>query len=64
MSTWRCGWTCPCSYSFAAVFLAGASFAVLDDPPSIGTKPVISTSDGAPSFWQNMKREAAKPATS
>ena len=29
MSTWRCGWICPCSYFFAAVFLAGASFAVL-----------------------------------
>jgi hypothetical protein len=29
MSTWRCGWTCPRSYFFAAVFLAGASFAVL-----------------------------------
>lgn len=23
MSTWRCGWTCPRSYFFAAVFLAG-----------------------------------------
>jgi hypothetical protein len=29
MSTWRCGWICPCSYFFAAIFLAGASFAVL-----------------------------------
>jgi hypothetical protein len=28
MSTWRCGWICPRSYFFAAVFLAGASFAV------------------------------------
>ena len=24
MSTWRCGWICPRSYLFAAVFLAGA----------------------------------------
>ncbi|MCW2650603.1 MAG: hypothetical protein JWR32_1579 [Mycobacterium sp.] len=29
MSTWRCGWICPRSYFFAAVFLVGASFAVL-----------------------------------
>ena len=26
MSTWRCGWICPRSYLFAAVFLAGALF--------------------------------------
>ena len=25
MSTWRCGWICPRSYLFAAVFLAGVS---------------------------------------
>jgi hypothetical protein len=29
MSTWRYGWICPRSYFVAAVFLAGASFAVL-----------------------------------
>ena len=29
MSTWRCGSICPRSYFFAAVFLVGASFAVL-----------------------------------
>ena len=29
MSTWRCGWICPRSYFFTAVFLAAASFAVL-----------------------------------
>jgi hypothetical protein len=29
MSTWRCGWICLRSYFFAAVLLAGASFAVL-----------------------------------
>jgi hypothetical protein len=29
MSTWRCGWICPRSYFVVAVFLAGASLAVL-----------------------------------
>ncbi len=46
MSTWRYGWICPRSYFFAAVFLAGASFAVLlagaflaGVSPSVSSRP-------------------------
>ena len=39
MSTWRCGWICPRSYLFAAVFLAGAFFAVF----LAGVSPSVSS---------------------
>jgi hypothetical protein len=46
MSTWRCGWICSRNYFFAAVFLAGASFAVLlagaflaGVSPSVSSRP-------------------------
>ena len=43
MSTWRCGWICPRSYLFAAVFLAGALFAVF----LAGVSPSVSSRPGA-----------------
>jgi hypothetical protein len=47
MSTWRCGWICPRSYFFAAVFLVGASsryqtVATTNCRPA-DTRPLIAT---------------------
>ena len=36
---------------------------IIGDESSIGTTPVVSTTEGAPSFWENIKRQSARPAT-
>ena len=47
MSTWRCGWICPRSYFFTAVFLAAASFAVLWGwTPTAICGPILTTGRG------------------
>ncbi len=48
----------------ARIDLAHYLTTLIDDASSIGTTPIVSTTDGAPSFWENMKRQAAKPASS
>jgi hypothetical protein len=42
MSTWRCGWICPFSGFFAAVFLAGASLAVVSALRFLGLREVFA----------------------
>ena len=47
MSTSRCGWICPRSYFFTAVFLAAASFAVLWGwTPTAICGPILTTGRG------------------
>lgn len=36
---------------------------IIGDESSIGTTLVVSTTEGAPSFWENIKRQSARPAT-
>ena len=36
---------------------------LIDNAASIGTTPIVSTTEGAPTFWQNMKRQSARSAT-
>jgi hypothetical protein len=52
MSTWRCGWICPRSYFFAAVFLAGRVFRGLVGGGILGgrlSRPPIA----APYLWED-----------
>jgi hypothetical protein len=48
----------------ARIDLAHYLTTLIDDASSIGATPIVSTTDGAPSFWENMKRQAVKPAAS
>jgi putative NADH-flavin reductase len=34
----------------------------VDDAASIGTTPIVSTTEGAPTFWEYMKRQSTRPA--
>ena len=36
---------------------------LIDDSASIGTTPIVSTTEGAPTFWENMKLQSARPPT-
>ncbi|MBX7430706.1 NAD(P)H-binding protein [Mycobacterium sp. Y57] len=42
----------------ARIDLAHYLSTLIDDTAGIGTIPIVSTVQGAPSFWQNVKREA------
>ena len=48
----------------ARIDLAHYLTTLIDDASSIGATPIVSTTDGALSFWENMKRQAVKPASS
>ena len=48
----------------ARIDLANYLTSLIDDASSIGATPIVSTTDGAPSFWQNMRPQAKKPAAS
>jgi hypothetical protein len=48
----------------ARIDLAHYLTTLIDDAASIGTTPIVSTTEGAPTFWENMKRQSATPAAS
>jgi len=48
----------------ARIDLAHYLVELLDDPAGIGTVPIVSTTEGAPTMWANMKQQSARPASS
>ncbi len=44
----------------ARIDLAHYLTTLVDDTATIGTTPIVSTTEGAPTFWQNMKHEMSK----
>lgn len=46
----------------ARIDLAHYLATLVDDAASIGTTPIVSTTEGAPTFWEYMKRQSARPA--
>jgi putative NADH-flavin reductase len=48
----------------ARIDLAHYLTTLIDDAATIGTTPIVSTTEGAPTFWENMKRQSARPADS
>ena len=48
----------------ARIDLAHYMSSLIDDESSFGTTPIVSTTEGAPTAWENMKNQALKPAAS
>jgi putative NADH-flavin reductase len=48
----------------ARVDLAHYLTTLIDDESSIGATPIVSTTEGAPTFWEYMKRQSVRPADS
>ncbi len=48
----------------ARIDLAHYLTTLVDDAASIGTTPIVSTIEGAPTFWEYMKRQSVGPADS
>jgi uncharacterized protein YbjT (DUF2867 family) len=46
----------------ARIDLAHYLTTLIDDGASTGTTPIVSTTEGAPTFRENMKRQSARPA--
>ena len=46
----------------ARIDLAHYLTTLIDDAASIGATPIVSTTEGAPTFWEYMKRQSARPA--
>ena len=46
----------------ARIDLADYVVTLADDERSIGKAPIVSTTEHAPTFWQNVKRQGFKPA--
>ncbi|MDT5051517.1 MAG: hypothetical protein QOD88_2997 [Mycobacterium sp.] len=44
----------------ARIDLAHYLTTLIDDAASIGTTPIVSTIEGAPTFWENIKRQSAR----
>jgi putative NADH-flavin reductase len=45
----------------ARIDLAHYLTTLVDDAASIGATPIVSTIEGAPTFWENIKRQSARP---
>jgi putative NADH-flavin reductase len=45
----------------ARIDLAHYLTTLIDDAASIGATPIVSTIEGAPTFWENIKRQSARP---
>jgi putative NADH-flavin reductase len=48
----------------ARIDLAHYLTTLIEDAASIGTTPIVSTTEGAPTFWEYMKRQSVRPADS
>ncbi len=48
----------------ARIDLAHFLTTLIDDAASIGATPIVSTTEGAPTFWEYMKRQSVRPADS
>ena len=48
----------------ARIDLAHYLTTLIDDESSIGATPIVSTTEGAPTFWEYMKRQSVRPADS
>jgi hypothetical protein len=46
----------------ARIDLAHYLTTLIDDGASIGTTPIVSTIEGAPTFWEYMKRQSVRPS--
>jgi putative NADH-flavin reductase len=46
----------------ARIDLAHYLTTLIEDPASIGTTPIVSTTEGAPTFWEYMKHQSTRPA--
>jgi hypothetical protein len=46
----------------ARIDLAHYLTTLIDDESSIGATPIVSTIEGAPTFWENIKRQSARPS--
>jgi uncharacterized protein YbjT (DUF2867 family) len=44
----------------ARIDLAHYLTTLIDDAASIGTTPIVSTIEGAPTLWENIKRQSAR----
>ena len=45
----------------ARIDLAHYLTTLIDDAASIGATPIVSTTDGAPTFWEYIKRQSVRP---
>ena len=46
----------------ARIDLAHYLTTLIDDAASIGATPIVSTTDGAPTFWEYIKRQSVRPS--
>ncbi len=58
VSDYVAGEVAPVGAFTARVDLAHYLSTLVSDTASIGATPIVSTTEGTPTFWQNMKREA------
>ena len=46
----------------ARIDLAHYLTTLIDDAASIGATPIVSTTEGAPTFWEYIKRPSVRPS--
>lgn len=61
LSTYTAGEVAPIGLFTARIDLAHYLTTLIDDPTTVGATPIVSTTEGVPSFWQTVKREAFTP---
>lgn len=60
VSRYVCGMVPPVGAFTSRIDLAHYLATLIGDTASVGTTPIVSTTEGAPTFLQNMKRQAAR----